>query len=346
MFNQKYFKKKSLYVCPKTKMPLFVNDECTEMATEEGVVYPILKVGKGIPNFLSAYSLGESQKINLDIYNQSFSVERYRNELNWLYATFGEDEALFRRRNLERLQMCSGQRILITGCGLGSDLKPIAETVGSRGSVYAQDLAPEMVIYTAKSLNEFPFDVDNIHLSVSDAQNLPFSDGFFDGVFHFGGINLFDDIRLSIHEMARVTRPGGRVVFGDESVGPWLRDTDYGRAAICNNSLWNVGTPIDLLPVNAVDVNLTWIFGNCFYLISFQVSSEGPYMNMDVPHIGLRGGSMRSRFFGQLEGVSVSSKQFVIEAARARQISVYQWLEETINEKNDNLSCDQGNKLS
>lgn len=303
------------------------------MATEDGVAYPVFNIRNGVPNFLSAYSLGQSQKINLNIYNQSFSVERYRNELNWLYATFGEDESSFRRRNLEKLQICSGQRILITGCGLGSDLGPIAEAVGIKGSVYAQDLAPEMVFETAKTVDAFTFGGDNIHLSVSDAQNLPFSDGFFDGVFHFGGINLFDDIRLSIYEMARVTKPGGRVVFGDESVGPWLRDTEYGRAAICNNSLWKVPTPIDLLPANATDVNLSWVLGNCFYLISFQVSADGPYMNMDVPHIGPRGGCMRTRYFGQLEGVSAATKQYVIEAAKERQISVFQWLEEVIQEK-------------
>jgi len=333
-----------LYVCPKTKKPLFVNDEGNALATEDGIAYPLMNIGNGIPSFLSSYSLGESQKINLDIYNQSFSVQRYSNELDWLYATFGEDEPSFRRRNLEKLKIRSGQRILITGCGLGSDVRPIAEAVGAQGSVYAQDLAPEMVFSTAKSVGAFPFDVGNIHLSVSDAENLPFADGFFDGVFHFGGINLFDDIRLSIHEMARVTKPGGNVVFGDESVGPWLRDTDYGRAAICNNALWKVGTPIDLLPANATDVNLTWVFGNCFYLISFQVSVDGPYMNMDVPHIGPRGGSMRSRYFGQLEGVSAASKRCVIEDAKKKQISVFQWLEETIQEKCGVSSTELGKK--
>jgi|APSaa5957512535_1039671.scaffolds.fasta_scaffold08172_6 ubiquinone/menaquinone biosynthesis C-methylase UbiE len=322
-----------VYVCPKTKKPLCVSGEGDELVTEDGIAYPLMNIGKGIPDFLSAYSLGDSQKINLDIYNQSFSVERYRNELNWLYATFGEDESSFRRQNLEKLEIRRGQSILVTGCGLGSDIRPIAEAVGIEGAVYAQDLAPEMVLYTANCAESFPFDVGNIYLSVSDAQNLPFADGFFDGVFHFGGINLFDNIRLSIYEMARVTKKGGRVVFGDESVGPWLRDTDYGRAAIYNNTLWKVGTPIDLLPENATDVNLSWVFGNCFYLICFQVSADGPYMNMDVPHKGPRGGSMRSRYYGQLEGVSAASKRNVIDDAKKRQISVFQWLEEAIQEK-------------
>lgn len=303
------------------------------MVTQDGFSYPLMNVGTGIPNFLSAYTLGDLQKTNLDIYNQTFSVERYRNELDWLYATFGEDESSFRQRNLAKLDIRRGQKILVTGCGLGSDIKPIAEAVGIEGEVYAQDLAPEMVIAAANHTKSFPFDPRNIYFSVSDAQSLPFSDGFFDGVFHFGGINLFDNIRLSIGEMARVAKPGGRVVFGDESVGPWLRDTDYGRAAICNNSLWRVQAPIDLLPPNATDVNLTWVFGNCFYLISFQVSVNGPYLNMDVPHIGPRGGSMRTRYYGQLEGVSAACKSLALEDAKKRNISVFQWLEEAIHEK-------------
>jgi len=323
----------SAYVCPRTKKPLSVNTEGTGLVTQDGFSYPLMNVGNGIPNFLSAYALGDLQKINLNIYNQSFSVERYRNELDWLYATFGEDESSFRQRNLGKLDIHPGHKILVTGCGLGSDIKPIAQAVGIEGEVYAQDLAPEMVIAAANYAKSFPFDTGNIHFSISDAQSLPFADGFFDGVFHFGGINLFDNIRLSIGEMARVAKPGGRVVFGDESVGPWLRDTDYGRAAICNNSLWKVQTPIDLLPPNATDVNLTWVFGNCFYLISFQVSVNGPYLNMDVPHIGPRGGSMRTRYYGQLEGVSAASKNFVLEDAKKRKISVFQWLEEAIQEK-------------
>lgn len=322
-----------MYLCPKTKKPLFQNSHGDELVTDDGIAYPLINIGNGIPNFLSAYTLGNSQKINLDIYNQSFSVERYTNELNWLYATFGEDESLFRQRNLEQLQIHRGQRILLTGCGLGSDLKHIAEAVGPEGVVFAQDLAPEMVLATANNASTFQFDVSNIYLSISDAQNLPFAEGFFDGVFHFGGINLFEDIPTAINEMARVVKPGGRVVFGDESVAPWLRDTDYGRAAICNNSLWKVSTPIEFLPTNATEVNLKWIFGNCFYLISFVVSVDGPYMNMDVKHIGPRGGSMRTRYFGQLEGVSEESKLFVIENAKKRKISIHEWLEEAIKEK-------------
>ena len=101
-----------MYVCPKTKKPLWVSGQGDESVTKGGIAYPLLNIGKGIPDFLSAYSLSDLQKINLDIYNQSFSVERYRNELDWLYATFGEDESSFRRQNLKKLEIRRGQSMV------------------------------------------------------------------------------------------------------------------------------------------------------------------------------------------------------------------------------------------
>ena len=133
--------------------------------------------------------------------------------------------------------------------------------------------------------------------------------------------------------MERVVKPGGRVVFGDEGIAPWLKNTEYGRIALNNNSLWSASAPIDLLPKNSVDVRLSWVLGNCFYVIDFEVSDTGPFMNIDVPHKGTRGGSMRTRFFGQLEGVVEETKKFVFEDAKRRGISIHEWLEQVIQDQ-------------
>ena len=93
-------------------------------------------------------------------------------------------------------------------------------------------------------------------------------------------------------------------MFGDEGVAPWLLDTEFGRVAVANNPLWSARPPIHLLPSYAVNVEISWILGNCFYLISFEVSKNGPYMDLDVPHKGSRGGTMMTRYYGKLEGVS------------------------------------------
>jgi len=323
----------SMYVCPKTKKPLREHDDGLLM--NDGILYPFIRGGDNmkIPNFLVAREYGEASKQSLDMYAQEASAEIYRNFLAWLFQTFNENESSFRANLAAKLQLQKGNKVLITGCGLGDDISAVLDAVGSDGEVYANDLTSEMVVAASHSHTLHQPSPKNIFLSVCDAQSLPFPDNFFDGAFHFGGINLFDDMKLAIGEMARVVKPGGRVVFGDEGVAPWLRNTEYGRIAINNNGLWAASIPLDLLPPNAMDVHLSWVLGNCFYVIDFEVSDTGPFMNIDVPHTGRRGGSMRTRYFGQLEGVAKESKKFVLEDAERKGISAHDWLEQVISEK-------------
>lgn len=323
----------SEYICPDGKVDLVLSDDKLKLQTKSGKSYPLEKISDVdmAPNFMPHDPKSEALNSNLEIYDQNFSVERYQNELQWLYQTFGVVESTFRAEIIKPLNLQPGDKVLITACGLGSDIQPILDVIGPEGTLYIQDLAREMVCASAKNTRARGYSGKNIHFSICDAQNLPFKAGYFDAVFHFGGINLFDDLKAAISEMSRVTRNGGRVVFGDESVAPWLRTCDYGRAAIKNNSLWGVDTPINLLPLNAVDVNLSWVFGNCFYLISFSVTEKGPFMNMDVVHKSPRGGSMRTRYFGQLEGVNPETVLLIQAEAKKCQKSIHEFLENLIN---------------
>ena len=133
--------------------------------------------------------------------------------------------------------------------------------------------------------------------------------------------------------MTRVVKDGGRVCFGDEGVAPWLRDLDYGKMAINNNGLWEAHPPLADLPFSAIDPRLSWVLGNCFYVIDFTVNATEPSMNPDISHQGIRGGSMRTRHQGQLEGVTEENRDFVFEDAQTKGISVHQWLEALITEK-------------
>jgi hypothetical protein len=54
---------------------------------------------------------------------------------------------------------------------------------------------------------------------------------------------------------------------------------------------------------------------------------------MDIAHKGRRGGSMRTRYFGQLEGVTAESKKFVLEDSERMGISIHDWLEQVIKAK-------------
>lgn len=288
--------------------------------------YPVLQLhGQSVPVFVGAAGEGEG------MYDASHAPDVYRNFLNWMYATFDEDETRFRQSLVARLHLKKGHRVLITGCGLGDDVEPIVDAFGHEVEVYASDLSKSMVTGAVGRLAEQGvFERGSVRLSVADACALPFADGSFDAAFHFGGINLFDDPKRGIAEMARVVKEGGRVVFGDEGVAPWLKNTDYGRMVVANNPLWAADSLIGQLPFSAVNVNLSWVLGNCFYVIDFDRRVEGPRINPDVRHLGYKGGSMRTRFEGRIEGITPALKARLYEHAKAHGTSVHDLLEAAI----------------
>ena len=263
--------------------------------------------------------------INTDMYDAEASVEIYRNFLNWLFATFKEDEKSFRKSCLERFGNLNSKKILITSCGLGEDIAAASELVGINGVIHAQDLSKKFAELSAMN-NAF----ENVYINVSDALALPYCDNYFDVVYHFGGINLFGDIRLAISEMERVCKVGGQVMFGDESVALHLRNCDYGKMFIYNNPLWEETLPLSHLPLSASKIEISYVLGNCFYLIKFHKSIGLPSIDTDVPHIGHRGGSVGKRYFGKLEGIDASLRDALYENAKQKQISVSEILERLV----------------
>ena len=77
---------------------------------------------------------------------------------------------------------------------------------------------------------------------------------------------------------------------------------------------------------------MRWIIGNCFYLIDFRVGDGPPQLNLDLPHKGRRGGTLRSRYYGRLEGVTPETKELALAAVERRGCSMYEWLEQLVRE--------------
>ena len=326
---------KTPYICPLSKTILHEME--SGLVDDHGKHYPFLKhtaTINPIPVFVDESIISGGDAISQAMYKKGDAEFIYENFLAWLFKTFNEDEVSFRNSLIEKLNLKEGYRVLVTGCGLGDDIKCILPKLGSDGELFAQDISDVMVAATARRLNEADIgsaDRKNFYLSVSNASMLPYQDAYFDAAFHFGGINLFSDMKSAIHEMARVVKVGGKVVFGDEGVAPWLRESEYGKMAICNNKLWALEPPLSLLPEIAANVNLTWVLGNCFYVIDFEIANSKPFMDIDVPHEGIRGGSMRKRYFGQLEGIEPELKAKLIETASAKGLSISALLEQVIS---------------
>ncbi|MBK0391935.1 class I SAM-dependent methyltransferase [Ramlibacter algicola] len=255
------------------------------------------------------------------------AAEVHDNALRWVFNTFRSDEATLRENLVRRLALRPGLRVLVTGAGAGNDLPYLARALQGRGDIHAQDFAQEMLLAGEQRHRALQTADLRLTFSVSDATNLPFADGWFDAAYHFGGINLFPDIARGMAEMARVVRPGGRVVIGDEGVAPWLRDTDYGRMLVRNNALYACEVPLRHLPAVATGVELTWELGQCFWVIAFDVAEAPPAIDIDVPHVGTRGGSIRTRYFGQLEGIDPALRDKLYQEAARRGLSRVEFLE-------------------
>lgn len=264
-------------------------------------------------------------------YSVHNAAEVHDNALQWVFATFGEDEVGLRERLIARLQLSKGKKVLITGVGAGNDLSYIAHALQGSGVIYALDIAQQMLLAGAERHQDaLQRSGVEVNFSIGDAMHLPFPDGSFDSAYHFGGINLFPSIRRGIAEMARVVRIGGKVVFGDEGIAPWLQENEYGQMLIKNNPLYASDIPLACLPETARDVHLGWELGNCFYVIDFTVAQGPPPIDIDVLHVGTRGGSIRSRYYGQLEGVNPALRDRIYAEAQRLGVSRVELLERAL----------------
>jgi SAM-dependent methyltransferase len=107
-----------------------------------------------------------------------------------------------------------GATVLDVACGPGNVTRALATGVTGDGLVVGIDASATMldraVADTAERGGSGSADIGYVR---GDAVHLPFREGVFDAVCCFGGLYLFDDPWTAIDGMARVLRPGGRIVL-------------------------------------------------------------------------------------------------------------------------------------
>lgn len=264
-------------------------------------------------------------------YEPVAAAEIHDRALAWLLKVHGVSEPSFRDDLLAPLKLQPGMRVLVTGVGAGNDLPVIAKMISPGGSIFALDISENMLRAAVERVGTFVQDGGiPVEYSLGDAVSLPFRAATFDAVYHFGGINLFSDIPRSVVEMDRVAKDRGQVVFGDEGLADWLTNAEIGRILLTNNPLYRFRPPLSSLPETARAVSLTWLINNCYYLISFTSSKRPIEVDLDLEHEGARGGSLRTRFFGQVEGINPAIKESVYAYARSQNLSRVKALEKLL----------------
>jgi ubiquinone/menaquinone biosynthesis C-methylase UbiE len=318
------------YADPVTREPLALENALIhgDIVRSGTLVSPSgnrFEIVDGVPNLTYPFELPSTDKDALQQYEER--ADAYDRFLPLTFSTYGEDEQAVRNKMIDKLDLKPGSIVLETGAGTGRDSEIIAKRLGAQGKLYVQDLSPS---FLAKNVEKIAGMNAHVEPALANGYYLPFADNSFDACFHFGGINAFGDIRRAFSEMARVTKPGGKVVVGDESMPPWLRETEFGKVLMNSNPEFKYPLPLDKLPVEARQTKMEWIIGGVFYLIDFVVGEGEPKADFDFPIPGIRGGTHRTRYYGQLEGVTPEAKSLAQQALRASGKSMHQWLDDAV----------------
>ncbi len=127
-------------------------------------------------------------------------------------------QSRLRRRFLKFVPVQPGERVLEVGCGTGVVIRDLAALVGRRGEVVGID-ASRRLLERARALCRERGRGGRITLRVADGARLPFAAGRFDAALAVTVIlHVAEPLRV-VREMARVTRPGGRVAVQDQDFG-------------------------------------------------------------------------------------------------------------------------------
>lgn len=163
-------------------------------------------------------------------------------QLEAVYLT--PDVVQQRESVMAMLQPQLGEQALDIGCGPGFTTEALALAVGSGGSVLGVDVAPPMLALAQRRCSALP----QVSFGLADVTRLPYADASFDISLASQVYEYVPEIDAALKELARVIRPGGRVV---------LVDTDWESAVWASHDetrmrrvidTWNEHIPHPQLP--------------------------------------------------------------------------------------------------
>jgi ubiquinone/menaquinone biosynthesis C-methylase UbiE len=137
--------------------------------------------------------------------------------------TVDERGAVVTRRMLELAELRPGQRVLELACGPGGTGLAAAPQVLPGGEVLLSDVVPDMTAIAARRAEARG--LDNVRTAVLDIEQIDQPDATHDVVLCREGLMFATDHARAVGEIARVLRPGGRVVlavWGPRADNPWL----------------------------------------------------------------------------------------------------------------------------
>lgn len=117
----------------------------------------------------------------------------------------------WRARAADRAELSAGDAALDVCCGTGDLAVELRRRVGPEGRVVGCDFSEPMLELARRKAERLG--MAEVSFEWADALELPYEDGSFDAVTVGFGVRNLADLRRGLAEMARVLRPGGRLVI-------------------------------------------------------------------------------------------------------------------------------------
>ncbi len=120
---------------------------------------------------------------------------------------------LTQRRLDGLLRPAPGDRILEIGPGTGLQSLPVARALGPAGRLDIVDIQQDMLDHVMRRATDLG--LTNIVPTRADAQRLPFPTDTFDAAYLVTALGEIPSPGLTLLELERVLKPGGRLVVGE-----------------------------------------------------------------------------------------------------------------------------------
>ena len=112
-------------------------------------------------------------------------------------------------RAMEALGIEQADHVLDIGCGHGRSLTELAARA-TRGHIVGVDPS-ELMVEIAAQRNRSLIGATRVDVVLSSVESLPFPDDLFDKVLCVHVLYFWKDLEISLREIARVLKPGGRL---------------------------------------------------------------------------------------------------------------------------------------
>ena len=122
---------------------------------------------------------------------------------------------------IDLLRLELGASVLDVGCGHGAVFERLAARIGAAGRIAGLDSSRTLLEEARRRCDHRSLGAE---LHEGDAHQLPFNDAVFDATRADRVLIFLHNPRVALVEMARVTRPGGRIVVTEADLGSAIVD--------------------------------------------------------------------------------------------------------------------------